>query len=113
MGADGLEDVDFAAVGPMIAFVIVAEEPEGWPDAFAGRQLDAGFEASIFLREVVSRVDARGGVVADNSVRAGEIFSLCGDDEVAVLLLNVGRSVGVGFELIVAEAVAASDDVPL
>ena len=35
-----------------------------------------------------------------------------GDDEVTVLLLRVGEAGGVGFELVVAEALATGDDVP-
>ena len=51
-GADGFEDVDLAAFGPVVGFVILAEEPEGGPDAFAAGELDAGFEAAILLGEV-------------------------------------------------------------
>ena len=110
--ADGLEDVDLAAVGPVVGLVVVAEQPEGGPDAFADGELDAGFEAAVVLGEVVLGVDAGGGVVAGDAVGAGEVFFARGDDEVAVLLLRVGGAGGVGFELVVAVALAAGDDVP-
>ena len=93
--------------------MVVAEEPEGWPDAFAGGELDAGFEAAVFLREVTRGVEACGGVGARDAVGAGEVFFSGGDDEVAVLLLHVGGAGGVGFEFVVAEAIAAGDGVPL
>ena len=110
--ADGFEDVDLAAVGPVVGFVVVAEEPEGGPDAFADGELDAGFEAAVFLGEVILGVEAGGGVVAGDAVGAGEVFFAGGDDEVAVLLLRRWRAGGVGFELVVAEAFASGDDVP-
>ncbi len=83
--------------GQVVGFVVVAEKPEGGPDAFAGGELDAGFEASVFLREVILRVDAGGGVVAGYSVGADQVFFAGGDDEVAVALLDIGGAGGVGF----------------
>ncbi len=93
--------------------MVVAEQPEGGPDAFADGELDAGLDASVFLGEVILGVDAGGGVVARNAVGTGEVFFLGGDDEVAVLLLDVGGAAGVGLEFIVAEALATGDDDPL
>ena len=110
--ADGFEDVDLATGGPVIGLVIVSEEPEGGPDAFAGGELDASLETSVFLGEVILRVDAGGGVVAGDAVGAGEILFSGGDDEVAVSLLDVGGAGGVGFELVVAVTLASGDDVP-
>ena len=111
--ADGFEDVDLAALWPVGGLMVVAEQPEGGPDAFADGEFDAGLEASVFLGEVVLGVDAGGGVVAGDAVGAGEVFFLGGDDEVAVLLLDVGGAAGVGFQLVVAEALATGDNDPL
>jgi len=56
----------------------------------AGGELDASLEASVFLGKVILCVEAGGGVVARNAVGTGQVFFLRGDDEVAVLLLQVG-----------------------
>ncbi len=92
--------------------MVVAEEPEGGPDTFACGELDAGLESAIFLGEESLSVDAGRGVVAGDAVGAGEVLFLCGDDEVAVLLMDVGGTAGVGFEFVVAEAITGGDDDP-
>ena len=111
--ADGFEDVDLSAAGPAHGFVTVAEQPESGPDAFAGGELNAGLETSVFLREMILRIEASGGEVARDAVSTGEVFFAGGDDKAAVLLLHVGGAGGVGFELVIPEALASGDDVPL
>ena len=105
--ADIFHDVDFAAFGPADGFDVVAEHPEGGPDALALRDFDAGFEAAEGLGEEALGFQARGSVFAGDVIGAFEIFFARGDDEIAVFDVGVFAAIGVGLELVVAPAFAA------
>ena len=95
-------DVGFAAGWPGDGGDVVAEEPECRPDALAtGRQLDAGLEAPVGLREESLSVDARGRVVARDAICPGKVLFPRRDDEVAVSLLRIDRTTGVTLQLII------------
>jgi len=105
--ADVLHDVDFAALGPADAVNIFAEEPEGGPDSLPFGDLDAGLEAAIGLSEAGLGFEAGGGVGARDAIGTGEVFLASGDHQVAAPDLGVARACGVGFEFLIAPAVAA------
>src|SRR5215469_6691327 len=50
--ADIFHDVDLAALRPSALTDVVAEHPESGPDALTAGNLNAGFEASVFAREL-------------------------------------------------------------
>src|ERR1700744_1814483 len=57
---DPLDDVLLAAVGPAGGFVIVAEQPEGRPEAGAGFHAEAGFHAAVEDGVLACSVEAGG-----------------------------------------------------
>src|SRR5206468_7066519 len=62
--ADVLHDVDLTAAGPADAADVVAEHPEGGPDALAPGQLDTGLEVPVRLGEAPGRGEPGRGVLA-------------------------------------------------
>ena len=105
--ADVFHDVDLAALGPADRMNVVAEHPESGPDPLPLGNFDAGFETAEGLGEEALRFQARGSVLASDVIRAFVIFFARGDDEIAVLDAGIYGAVGVGFELVVAPAIAA------
>jgi hypothetical protein len=59
------------------------------------------------LREEALSLKTRGGVFAGNVIGAFVVFLEGGDDEIAVFDVRVFGSVRVGFELVIAPAIAA------
>src|SRR5437764_14030035 len=68
--ADIFHDVDLAAGGPAGFVDVVAEHPEGGPDALSARNLDAGLEAPVGLRKFAKCFQARRSVISRDAIRA-------------------------------------------
>jgi hypothetical protein len=104
---DVLHDVDLAALGPADRVDIIAEHPEGGPDALAFGDFDARLETSESLGEEALRFQARGCVFAGDVVGAFVLFFARGDDEIAVFDVGVLATICVGLEFVVAPAATA------
>src|SRR5262249_1323894 len=106
--ADVFHDVNLTASGPTDGGDIVAEKPESRPNAAAGGDLDASFEAAVFLSEESPRGEAPGSEMTANAVAASELFLESFNDQIAAFEMDVLGPRSVGFQLVVSPAVAAS-----
>ena len=104
--ADVLHDVDLAAVRPVSR--LVAHHPKRRPHSFACRNLDASLEAAVTLRELAFAVNTRGCIVPLRAVSARVGLLRGPNDQRPVFKMQVVRPLCVIFQLMVAEAVAAS-----
>ena len=112
-----LHDVELSARRPARLEEVEPHHPERRPEPLPGRNLGPHFVAPTHVREEVLRSGA-GHVSLDSPARpfAGAVpalvcrgaGSLCGDDQVATLLLRVGVAVRVVLPLVVAPPVARS-----
>src|ERR1019366_9216291 len=90
-GPEVLHDVDFAAPGPWRGRNVLAQHPEGGPDALAERKLDARFDSAVLPAPVggVRRGARRTGLQARRGVPALSVFEGA-DRQVAVAVLEGG-----------------------
>src|SRR6185312_6721062 len=75
--------------------------------------LDARLETPIRLREQPLGPDAARGIGPRNAVRSGKVLPPRRDDEIAALLLHIGRTAGIALHLVVAEAASTRLKRPL
>jgi len=113
---DPFDDVLLAAVGPVGGFYIVAEEPEGGPEAGTGFHAQAGFHAAIENGVFLLRVQARGApalAVMDGleDEVAFAVFVEIGIFGVAGALVVIGLAVPLDF--VVASRSPTFDEVPV
>src|ERR1051326_6720749 len=111
--ADIFHDVDLAAGGPARLVDVIAEHPECGPDSLTARDLDAGLETAVVLRELALGFEAGGGVVARHAVWAGVFFLNGFDDQVAIMQRGVLGADGVVLEFVIAPAAASGFQNPL
>src|SRR3989442_7116083 len=105
-----LHDVDLAAARAADGANIVSEQPKGRPYSLSPRNLDAGLEASILLLKQSQSLETCGSVLTRDAF--GPLVGLLagGDDQIAILHLDVLGSVRIGLEFIVAPAAAGFHD---
>src|SRR3989442_5704 len=99
--ADVLHDVDLTARGPADRGAVVAQHPEGGPQALPARDLNPCFHAPVAPRAQPLGLESGGRVVT-----ISERLTASLDDEVAACDARVFGAVGVELELRVAPAAA-------
>src|SRR6266516_959853 len=99
--ADVLHDVDLAARGPADRDAVIAQHPEGGPQALPARDLDPRFHAPVAPRAQPLGLESGGRVVT-----VSERLTARRDGEIAAFDTRVFGAVGVELELRVAPAAA-------
>src|ERR1700691_2777460 len=111
--ADVLHDVDLTAFGPASRGNIVTQHPKRRPHSLARRNLDAGFEPSVGLREPTLSLEPGRCIFPRNVIVAFVTLLARDDNEIPVLDVRVFSSIRIGLEFLIAPAPAAQFVSPL
>ena len=102
--ADKFHDVNLAAARPAELRAVLAEHPDGRPDAFALGDFGARLDAAVLPGGLAARGEAGGGVFHGRMIHGREMFLPAFDDQMAILDAGVFQArLGVVLALVIAD----------